>query len=202
MTSRGSRNSRRLSWLLRHGAGEAGLEMDIAGWAALDDVVPIANLTRAEVLRAVEENDKGRLQLDGDRIRACQGHSVHNMPVTRSGLEATWERIEPTGSLWHGTALAALAGIGRDGITAGSRTHVHLAQSPTSRVGKRAHVDVLLQVSPHRVRASGFEIFRAPNGVVLVEHVPADCIIDAVPQGVARALVLGVCQAAGISCRA
>lgn len=202
MTSGTARHSRRLSWLLRHGAGEAGLEMDIGGWAVLDDVVRVANLTRAEVLRAVDENDKGRLQVDGERIRACQGHSLDNMPVTRSGLEATWERIEPSGSLWHGTSLAALAGIGREGIKAGSRTHVHLAESPKSRVGKRAQVDVLLQISPGRVWASGYEIFRAPNGVVLVEHVARDCIVDALPQSAASDVVVRACEAAGIRCRA
>lgn len=37
---------RRLSWLLRHAAGEEGLEMDQAGWATIDDVLDHAGVPR------------------------------------------------------------------------------------------------------------------------------------------------------------
>ncbi len=67
------RRSKRLSWLLRHGAGESGLAMDGAGWAPVDDVLATPNMSLAELTDAVETNDKGRLQLDGGRIRACRG---------------------------------------------------------------------------------------------------------------------------------
>ncbi len=59
---------------------------------------------------AVEHNDKQRLQVDGDRIRACQGHSLEGMPVTCEALENSWERVHPDHLLWHGTNRAALDG--------------------------------------------------------------------------------------------
>ena len=60
----------------------------------------------------------------------------------------------------------------------GERTHVHLAESTGSRVGKRANVALLLEVSPSQLRSAGHEIYCSPNGVILTRHVPPDCIVD------------------------
>jgi putative RNA 2'-phosphotransferase len=173
--------SKRLSWLLRHGANEAGLAMGPAGWSEVDDVLQLLAITRAELDHAVRNNDKGRLVVDGSRIRACQGHSLDGTPVTREALEASWQQVAPAGALWHGTRVAAVEGIAREGIRSGERTHVHLAASPDSHVGKRSAVDFLLEVSPVRLDGEGISIFRAPNGVVLVRHVPSQAVIDLRP---------------------
>jgi putative RNA 2'-phosphotransferase len=164
--------SKRLSWLLRHGAGEAGLAMDQAGWSDIEDVLQLLAITRVELDLAVSHNDKGRLVVDGRRIRACQGHSLEGTPVTREALEASWGVISPDRTLWHGTRAPAIEGIARDGIKPGQRTHVHLAASSDSHVGKRSAVDFLLEVSPASLGEAGVAIFCAPNGVVLVRHVP------------------------------
>ena len=72
------KKSQRLSWLLRHGANEVHLAMDSAGFAAVDDVLRHASMTRAELAVVIEENNTSRYQLtaDGLRVRACQGHSL------------------------------------------------------------------------------------------------------------------------------
>lgn len=189
-----SRESRQLSWLLRHGAREAGIDMDAAGWANVDAVLAATGLDRAALERAVEQNDKGRLQLDGEQIRACQGHSTENMPVTIDALEASWTEIEPTAPLWHGTTIAALAGIAARGIEPIARTHVHLAEAPDSKVGKRSRVEVLLEVSPACMRRAGLSVFRAQNGVVLVRRVPSDCITSVHPSSAAPAAVERACE--------
>lgn len=170
--------SRRLSWLLRHGASHRGLAMDEAGWASVADVLAVAGMTRAQLVAAVEHNDKRRFQLEGDRIRACQGHSLAAMPVTRDALEASWEPYLDDDLHWHGTSRAVLPSITEHGILPGNRSHVHLAPAPDSRIGLRAGVEVILAVSPPHVRAAGLTVFRAPNGVLLVRHVPVGCIVD------------------------
>jgi len=48
----------------------------------------------------------------------------------------------------------------------------------TSQVGKRANVDVVLEVAPAHVRAEGQPIWRAPNGVILIRAVAANAIVD------------------------
>lgn len=68
--------SRRLSWLLRHGALEAGLPMDAAGWADIADVCAVLGVTREVLDEAVRDNDKQRLEVARQRIRASQGHTM------------------------------------------------------------------------------------------------------------------------------
>lgn len=169
--------SKALSWLLRHGAGEQGLSMDAAGWAPIAQVLSKLDMDRPTLDRAVAENNKSRLEIDGERIRASQGHSTRGMPVTLEALEASWGRYEGPGPLWHGTNPKAIEGIAREGILAVERTHVHLAEGVDSKVGKRAHVDVLLEISLPALRARGLCVFTSSNGVVLVRHVPSDCIV-------------------------
>lgn len=166
------RTSKRVSWLLRHGAGQRGLAMTADGWASIDDVLTELGIDRGTLDRAVERNDKNRLQVDGERIRACQGHSLEGMPVTREALENSWVRVHPEHPLWHGTTPAAVAAIRREGLRPGRRTHVHLAPSADSRVGKRFTAAVLLRIDP-----TGLVVFEAPNGVILTRHVPPDAIV-------------------------
>ena len=174
------RASKGLSWLLRHGAGERRLRMDAAGWVDIAEVLGAAKLSREALDTVVAENTKSRLQVEGERIRACQGHSREGMPVTLEALEASWMPWRGEGSLWHGTHTDAVPSIAREGLRPQERTHVHLAESTASRVGKRANVGVMLEVSPPRVFAHGLGIFRSPNGVVLAREVPPDCIVGVV----------------------
>ncbi len=171
-----TRLSHTLSWLLRHGANEAGLAMDEAGWARVDDVLKKARTTRAALDVAVRENNKSRLEVRGELIRACQGHSRAGTPVTLEALEASWALDARDEPVWHGTALAAVEPIAREGILPGERTHVHLAAETDSKVGKRAGVDVLLRIDPARLRAEGVGLYRSANGVLLARRVPPGCI--------------------------
>ena len=169
--------SKRLSWLLRHGAREAGVAMDAAGWVELRDVLRFLGAPRAALDEAVERNTKSRLEIWGERIRACQGHSTEGTPVTREALEASWEEVQGDAAIWHGTSVKVLAAIAREGIVPQARTHVHLTGALDSAVGKRAQVDVMLEVSPARLRGAGIRVFQSQNGVVLVREVPPSCIV-------------------------
>jgi putative RNA 2'-phosphotransferase len=169
--------SKTLSWLLRHGAGEAGVAMDAAGWVPVPLVLAYLGLGRGELEEVVRSNTKSRLELAGDRVRACQGHSTENMPVTREALEASWRAYDAGGSLFHGTTVEATEPIAREGLVPQKRTHVHLAPSLESKVGKRSATPVVLEVSCERLRAAAEPIFEAQNGVVLVRRVPVACIV-------------------------
>jgi putative RNA 2'-phosphotransferase len=122
------RLSHALSALLRHGAGESRLAMAAAGWARIDDVLAKTRATREALDAVVRENNKSRLEVRGERVRACQGHSLAGMPVTLEALEASWTLDLRDAPVWHGTSVAAAASIAREGIVAGERTHVHLAR--------------------------------------------------------------------------
>jgi putative RNA 2'-phosphotransferase len=173
--------SHRMSSLLRHRAGEVGLRMDAAGWVELDDLVAHVGEPRHRIDEVVQHNNKTRFEVSGTRIRASQGHSLEGMPVTQEALEASWTIFEGEGSLWHGTQPEAVESIARQGLLRGGRTHVHLAESRDSSVGKRASVGVLLEISPARLRAAGQTLFQSPNGVILCRHVPPACIVGVHP---------------------
>jgi putative RNA 2'-phosphotransferase len=173
--------SKKLSWLLRHGARESGVAMDAAGWAPVAEVLRALRMTRSLFDEAVATNTKSRLEIAGDRVRASQGHSPSGTPVTLDALEASWASWSGEGPLWHGTHANALPGIARLGILSGERTHAHLTDSLESAVGKRSQVDVMLEVSPALLRAEGIGIHRSPNGVILIRHVPPACIVGLVP---------------------
>jgi RNA:NAD 2'-phosphotransferase (TPT1/KptA family) len=74
------RTSKRMSKYLRHQAGKDGLRhVDAAGWADITYVADICSCSVEEV-RAIatpgEHNKKDRFEVDGQRIRARQGHSL------------------------------------------------------------------------------------------------------------------------------
>jgi putative RNA 2'-phosphotransferase len=173
--------SRRMSALLRHRALEAGLVMDHAGWVDMEELIAHLGVPRSLVEEVVQQNNKMRFEVAGPRIRASQGHSLEGMPVTREALEASWTIFSGDGSLWHGTGMDAARSIAQQGILSSGRTHVHLAETKDSHVGKRGNVDVLLEVSPIKLRAAEQLIFKSANGVILCRHVPRECIIGAHP---------------------
>ncbi len=174
------RRSKRLSWLLRHGAPEAGVHMDPAGWVEIRELLDFFSMSRAKLDELVCTNTKRRLQIDGTRIRCCQGHSLRS-GVSCAALEASWQIYDGDETIWHGTSAAVLPAIAREGVLPQRRTHVHLAPSLSSVVGKRAQVDVMIGVDPKHLRSAGETLWRAPNGVILARRIPPEQIIDLRP---------------------
>ncbi|XP_075795191.1 tRNA 2'-phosphotransferase 1 isoform X3 [Pelodiscus sinensis] len=128
------RLSKALSYVLRHGAAQLGLEMSADGFV---DVASVLSLPRfrgvsvADVQRVVETNEKRRFALrphpgDGHlQIRANQGHSLQQV----SELELT-PLLEPTDlpqTMAHGTYLRHWPAICQGGLSRMGRNHIHLA---------------------------------------------------------------------------
>lgn len=165
--------SKFLSWALRHGADDLGLEPDAGGWVLLDDLLEAArgagrSLSREQVRRVVEEGDKRRFQLGphGRRIRARYGHSI---PVDL-GLEP----VEPPEELFHGTAERFLESIRRHGLRAGNRRHVHLSpdRGTARQVGGRHGRPVILVVRARELYRAGHPFFQPTEEVWLTDCVP------------------------------
>jgi putative RNA 2'-phosphotransferase len=170
--------SKQLSWLLRHGAGEAKVTLDAEGWATIESVLHALAMSRELFDRAVDTNEKKRFEIAGDRVRACQGHSEGVSGVTTESLEQSWDKLSTfEGLVWHGTHVGAIEGIAIEGVRPISRTHVHLAQSLDATVGKRANVDFMLGVSLEALAQSGQSIWTSANGVVLVRAVSVAAIV-------------------------
>ncbi|WP_030145224.1 RNA 2'-phosphotransferase [Spirillospora albida] len=163
--------SKYLSRHLRHDPGRIGLTLDEAGWVLVDVLLAAMArngfaVTRAELEHVVAVNDKKRFALDGDRIRAVQGHSI---PVVLDHPVA-----DPPEFLYHGTVSASLEAIRRDGLHPMNRHAVHLSpdRETAHRVGSRRGRPVILTVAAARMAADGHEFQLSPNGVWLTATVP------------------------------
>ena len=171
-----TKNSKKLAWILRHGATQEKLAMDEAGWVSVDELCRYLKLSFDELELATIHNNKSRYELRDDKIRASQGHSLNKVPVTQAALEASWDIYHEAGPIWHGTNRGVIDAIRSGGILRGERSHVHLASSITSKVGKRHNISVLVEVSQEKLREAGYEIYISPNGVILTRYVPVSCI--------------------------
>lgn len=167
--------SKKMSYVLRHRPDAVGITLDANGWVAVADLLAALRIDRATLDAVVAGNDKQRFAVDGDRIRASQGHSV---PV-----DLGYVAVTPPPVLYHGTAVANVASIRRDGLKKGRRHHVHLSVDTATAfaVGRRRHPAevAVLRVDAPAMVAAGYEFFRSANGVWLTEVVPPAFIASA-----------------------
>ncbi|GAA2432153.1 RNA 2'-phosphotransferase [Streptomyces pulveraceus] len=163
--------SKYLSKHLRHQPERIGITLDAHGWVPIDTLLhALARnhfpLTRAELDQVVALNDKQRFAIEGDRIRASQGHTV---PVDL-GLPPA----EPPAYLYHGTVGRALESIRSEGLRPMDRTHVHLSpdRETATRVGARRGRPIVLSVDAGAMHRAGHTFHVSANGVWLTEAVP------------------------------
>jgi putative RNA 2'-phosphotransferase len=164
------RLSKRLSYVLRHAPSSAGLTLDDAGWADVDDLLAALRLTREELEHVVAANDERRFAFDetGTRIRASQGHSV--------AVDLGYAVQQPPPVLFHGTVERYLPAILAEGLRPGRRHAIHLSPDAETarRVGARRGRPVVIRVDAGGLAAAGARFTRSANGVWLVDAGPPE----------------------------
>lgn len=166
------KQSKYLSYLLRHKPEDANLTLDQEGWCDIDQLLINTGLTLESVTEIVKTDSKGRYTIDKNRIRANQGHSTEVVNVT-------FEKVTPPDALYHGTSQHSFELIINSGaIKPMSRHLVHLsaeedtaravAARRTCKVGK----PVILRIDAKRMDADGITFYKSDNGVYLVDEVP------------------------------
>ncbi|WP_067461775.1 RNA 2'-phosphotransferase [Actinomadura macra] len=165
--------SKYLAKHLRHRPERIGLSLDTEGWAEIPELLDAAArhhfpFSRAELEHVVAVNDKRRYALDGDRVRAVQGHSIK--------VELNLPEAAPPDLLYHGTVQGTVAAIRREGLRPMGRHAVHLSpdRETARRVGARRGEPVILTVLSGRMSADGHRFHLSPNGVWLTEQVPPE----------------------------
>jgi putative RNA 2'-phosphotransferase len=167
--------SKRLCYLLRHNPDDAGLVLDAQGWIELDRLLEgLArgglSISRERLERIVAASDKQRFALSDDRqrIRANQGHSI--------AVDLAHATEAPPAVLYHGTSRDRVESIRREGLRRGRRHDVHLSADVETarRVGARHGKPAVFIVDATAMAGAGFAFRRSPNGVWLVDHVPAE----------------------------
>ncbi|XP_034633500.1 uridine diphosphate glucose pyrophosphatase NUDT22-like isoform X2 [Trachemys scripta elegans] len=171
------RLSKALSYVLRHGAAQLGLEMGADGFvdvAALLSLPRFGGVSVADVRHVVETNEKRRFALrshpsDGRlQIRANQGHSLQVSELELIPL------LEPTAlpqTMAHGTYLRHWPAICQGGLSRMGRNHIHLAPGLPGDgqvlSGMRQDCDVAIVINGPQALADGIKFYRSANGVIL-----------------------------------
>jgi putative RNA 2'-phosphotransferase len=170
--------SKMMSYVLRHRPDAVGVTLDEQGWVGLNTLVDalrahkFPTLSLEEVQDAVATDPKQRYTIEGERIRANQGHSVQ--------VDLAYDAREPPEALFHGTALHTFEVIKTEGIRRMSRHHVHLSEDleTATKVGRRHGQPIVLLVRAGEMHRQGRVFFRSTNQVWLTEHVPASFISE------------------------
>ncbi len=174
------RLSKKMTGLLRHYGDRYGLRIDKNGWVRIEDLVRALRsmpgyewVEKRHVMEVVRRDDKGRYEIKEEYIRARYGHS---MPHVSPEYE---EAVNPPSVLYHGTPLRNLSGIMTRGLLPGKRHWVHLTTRPEMALetGRRyGRPVVLLEIDTSCLERKNITLFRASEMVILVRHVPPECI--------------------------
>lgn len=162
--------SRFLCFLLRHKPQAAKLTIDPQGWCRVDQLLANTNITEAELLQIVAEDDKQRYSFDtfATSIRANQGHSTPQ-------VDLEFKAAMPPPVLYHGTSLSNYRAIMEDGLVSMSRHYVHLSADPEtafSVAGRRRNSTVVFEIDAATMAMNGYTFFISENGVWLIDNVP------------------------------
>ena len=173
-----------LCYLLRHAPDAVRLDMDSHGWVSVAQLIENVNslgkahLTLDLLQEIVDTDEKVRYRLssDGERIKACQGHSI-------PWVEPELEQCTPPEHLYHGTTMEALEEIQKTGaILRMSRhaVHLHADENTAWQVAKRRKnkTPVVLKIDAAAMTAAGFTFSISENGVWFCERVPTKYISE------------------------
>ncbi|MFJ8675881.1 RNA 2'-phosphotransferase [Streptomyces sp. NPDC093589] len=170
---RSVRISKYLAKHLRHEPERIGITLDAHGWVPVTELIEATTrhgfrFSRAELESVVAESDKQRYAIEGDLIRANQGHSVR--------VDLDLPTAEPPAHLFHGTVARSVAAIRDEGLRPMSRHAVHLSpdRETATRVGARRGKAVVLTIDAAAMHRAGHEFRVSANGVWLTERVPPE----------------------------
>lgn len=175
--------SKTVSHALRHEPWLYELELDEAGWTAIDPLLEALRRQRREwndidrgtLDRMMADATKPRYEIRGDRIRALYGHSLPARIVK--------EPARPPEMLYHGTSPAVAEQILDQGLRPMGRQYVHLSpdHEMAKQVGlRKARSCVVLRVDAARAWSEGTQFYRGNAFVWLADSVPAAYIQEAV----------------------
>jgi len=174
--NKNKKDSKYLSYILRHSPQTIELNIDEHGWADIEELIQKTkryknrHLTLEMIQEIVEMDDKKRYILsdDGKKIRACQGHSIN------IDLQLT-EKAPPL-ILYHGTARRFLDSIMKEGLKPQNRQYVHLSMEEETAlsVGKRHGQPVVLKIMAYNMYEAGYKFFLSENNVWLTAFVPVN----------------------------
>lgn len=167
--------SKRLSWLLRHGATKEGFVLEQGGFLNVSDVLKHKSFRQyslSDIERVVANNDKKRFSLrtkpGTDQIQICanQGHSVE--------VELDLQPITSPSEIpvvIHGTYAKFMKDIREMGISRMKRQHIHFACGEPGEEGvisgMRRSCNTYIYIDAEKAMNDGFKFYISTNNVIL-----------------------------------
>lgn len=161
--------AKHMSYILRHNPNEVD-GLDEKGRTTMTKISRALGISPQKVMHLIETDDKGRFAFDGHNVWAVQGHSIPNVGVNHELI------IDVPQFYYHGTKARSLDSIMEKGLIPNGRNMVHLStdiKTALTVANRRSGNSTLLSVDAPAMVAEGFNFFRAKNGVILIDHVPA-----------------------------
>lgn len=173
ISSKDSLISKKLSWLLRHGAEKDNVPICEEGFVKVSDILQHKsfrpNVTLEDLQRVVACNDKQRFTLRKNpitlqfEIKANQGHTIvlKNPNLFEIPITTTYTEII------HGTYYHSWKKIKREGLKRMKRMHIHFAKGLNSISGIRKNCLVLIYVNIKSALSDGYKFYESENQVIL-----------------------------------
>nr|XP_034326766.1 uncharacterized protein LOC105317941 isoform X3 [Crassostrea gigas] len=166
--------SKKLSFILRHGAEKMGFKMMPGGFLWVDEILrrnEYRDFTVEDIKHIVETNDKQRFSLADEngrlKIRANQGHSVEVDGLELTPIKDPSEAPE----VIHGTYLKSWDIIKNQGLNKMGRNHIHFAAGEPGEngviSGMRSSCEVIIKLNMEKALKDGLKFFRSANNVIL-----------------------------------
>ncbi|OWF37615.1 uncharacterized protein LOC110467255 [Mizuhopecten yessoensis] len=168
--------SKKLSFLLRHGAEKSGFTLMSGGFLYVEDILKLPELQEfslKDVRRIVENNDKQRFALQPNpenkkmMIRANQGHTMQVQNLDLKPITSAEEAQE----VIHGTYYKSWEIIKHSGLSRMGRNHIHFAAGEPGEngviSGMRSSCEVVIRIDMEKALNDGLKFFRSANNVIL-----------------------------------
>ncbi|CAH8521809.1 unnamed protein product [Dicrocoelium dendriticum] len=177
--------SKRLAWVLRHGAHKVGLTLTKGGYLYVDDVLQTPSfhgVTLEDIRQVVDSDDKTRSELWPSpesgrlRVRAFQGHRlpIEDMDLTPITDPSHYPVVV------HGTYIRNWERIRVEGLKRMSRTHIHFAPGEPGEAdvisGMRSNAELVIHIDLAKALHDGFKFYLSQNRVILTEGDSQGCL--------------------------
>ena len=188
MTRDDVRVSKKLSYILRHGAKDLNIFMADDGFVFVDEMLQKGKVRASfeRIQKVVANNNKKRFELVQDenqrwKIRAVQGHTLRNVDQEKLLTKITDPKAFAGMTVVHGTYLPAWKEIQFGGLNRMSRNHMHFAKGYNFHPdnggdsknevisGMRNTCDIYIEIDPCLAMAEGIDFYESKNGVILSE---------------------------------
>lgn len=172
--------SKLLSWILRHGANDINIPIDVNGYIDVDVILKSQRFiskkfSLAEVKNVVANDGKQRFSLDTlpngkVRIKANQGHSMANVQLTMTTIDDASKLPIAV----HGTYYRFWDSIKAEGLKRMTRNHIHMTENEkfsANTSGFRSSSEILIYINVPKAMSDGVVFYRSANNVILTEGI-------------------------------